>query len=74
LRKRLVGKTVLVKIDGTKPGTDGYESKEVATVIKDGKNVALALVEAGLANVIYHKQDDQDKSQDYDELRQACEV
>ncbi|RPA74400.1 hypothetical protein BJ508DRAFT_418638 [Ascobolus immersus RN42] len=74
MRKRLIGKTVIVRIDGRKESDDKkFESKDVATVIKDGKNVALSLVEAGYAKVIYHKHDDTDRSPDYDDLRLAAD-
>ena len=71
LRKRLIGKHVKFHIDGKRAATEGYEEREVATLIRDGKNVGLMLVEAGMASVIRHRQDDTDRSPIYDELLQA---
>ncbi|KAF2764217.1 hypothetical protein EJ03DRAFT_378789 [Teratosphaeria nubilosa] len=71
LRKRTIGKHVKVVTDGKRPATDGYEEREMATVTQNGKNVALALVEAGYASVIRHRMDDQDRSPIYDELLAA---
>ncbi|ETI23329.1 hypothetical protein G647_05129 [Cladophialophora carrionii CBS 160.54] len=73
LRKRLIGKHVKVSIDGKKPASEGFEEREVATVSVGGKNVALALVEAGYASVIRHRRDDDDRSPDYDALLLAEE-
>ncbi|PLB45939.1 transcriptional coactivator [Aspergillus steynii IBT 23096] len=68
LRKKVIGKHVKVTINGKKPANEGYEEREVATIIHGNTNVSLALVEAGLASVIRHRQDDQDRSPDYDDL------
>lgn len=58
LRKKLIGKHVRVQIDGKKAATEGFEEREVVTVIINDKNVALLLVEAGYASVIRHRRDD----------------
>lgn len=71
LRKRAIGKHVRVVVDGKRAATEGYEEREVATVTIQGKNVGLMLVENGMASVIRHRQDDQDRSPIYDELLQA---
>ncbi|PKY06323.1 transcription factor [Aspergillus campestris IBT 28561] len=68
LRKRLIGKHVKVTVDGKKPANEGYEERDVATVVQGNTNVALALVEAGYASVIRHRQQDDDRSPDYDDL------
>ncbi|KAI9375758.1 hypothetical protein BJX61DRAFT_78233 [Aspergillus egyptiacus] len=68
LRKRIIGKHVKVTIDGKKPATEGYEEREVATVVHGNTNVALALVQAGYASAIRHRQDDDDRSPVYDDL------
>lgn len=68
LRKKVIGKHVKVTINGKKPASDGYEEREVATIVHGNTNVSLALVEAGYASVIRHRQDDQDRSPDYDDL------
>ncbi|KAI1915235.1 hypothetical protein LOZ64_003587 [Ophidiomyces ophidiicola] len=74
LRKKLIGKHVKVAIDGKRPATEGFEEREVGTVMAGGTNIALALVEAGYASVIRHRRDDDDRSPDYDGLLQAEEV
>ncbi|EEP78919.1 conserved hypothetical protein [Uncinocarpus reesii 1704] len=74
LRKKLIGKHVKVTIDGKKPATEGFEEREVATVMAGNTNVAIALVEAGYASVIRHRRDDDDRSPDYDSLLQVEEV
>ncbi|KAI5310907.1 hypothetical protein KEM55_002374 [Ascosphaera atra] len=71
LRKKLIGKHVKVKIDGKRPATEGFEEREVATVTFGKENIALTLVENGLASVIRHRRDDEDRSPIYDALLQA---
>jgi staphylococcal nuclease domain-containing protein 1 len=73
LRKRLIGKRVRLSIDGSRPAQDGYEAKEVATVILNDKNIGLALVQEGWCSVIRHKRDDPDRAPNYDELLAAQE-
>ncbi|KAE8151115.1 hypothetical protein BDV25DRAFT_153217 [Aspergillus avenaceus] len=68
VRKRVIGKHVKVTINGKKPANEGYEERDVATVVHGNTNIALALVEAGYASVIRHRQDDDDRSPDYDSL------
>ena len=58
LRKKLIGKHARATIDGIKPASDGFEEREVATVVANNRNVALMLVEAGYASVIRHRKDD----------------
>jgi staphylococcal nuclease domain-containing protein 1 len=67
----LIGKHVKFHIDGKRGATEGYEEREVATVILNNKNVGLMLVENGMSSVIRHRQDDTDRSPIYDELLQA---
>ncbi|KAL6878052.1 hypothetical protein HDV57DRAFT_499816 [Trichoderma longibrachiatum] len=73
VRSRLIGKHVKVSVDGTKPASEGFEARDVATVTEKGKNIGLALVEAGLASVIRHRKDDTDRAPNYDELLAAQE-
>ncbi|CAG9995924.1 unnamed protein product [Clonostachys byssicola] len=73
LRKKVIGKHVKISIDGTKPASEGFEAKEVATVTEKGTNIGLALVEAGWASVIRHRKDDTDRAPNYDELLAAQE-
>lgn len=58
LRKKLIGKHVKLTVDGKKAASEGYEEREVVTIIVNNKNVALLLVEAGYASVIRHRRDD----------------
>jgi len=68
LRKKLIGKHVKFHIDGKRPATEGYDEREMATVVFQGKNVGLMLVENGMASVIRHRQEDTDRSPIYDDL------
>lgn len=58
LRKRIIGKHVKVTIDGKRPASEGYEERDVATVMYSNKSIALVLVESGFASVIRHRRDD----------------
>ncbi|KAL9635577.1 MAG: hypothetical protein Q9164_003366 [Protoblastenia rupestris] len=71
LRKKLIGKHVKIITDGQKAASEGYEARDVVTVLLNEKNVALQLVEAGYVSVIRHRQDDQDRSPAYDDLLAA---
>ncbi|CAG8762154.1 19201_t:CDS:10, partial [Cetraspora pellucida] len=68
LRKKLIGKPVRVIIDYQKPASEGYEAKECATIKLGEFNPAEALIERGLAHIIRHKRDDEDRSSCYDQL------
>ncbi|KAK6336177.1 hypothetical protein TWF696_001740 [Orbilia brochopaga] len=74
LRKRLIGKHVHVSVDGKRPATEGFEEREMATVIYNNQNIALLLVENGLATVIRHRKDDEDRSPIWDTLIAAEEA
>ncbi|KAK5662933.1 hypothetical protein OQA88_6345 [Cercophora sp. LCS_1] len=74
LRKKLIGKHVRVTVDGSKPATEGFEARDVATVTQNGKNVGLQLVQEGYATVIRHRKDDTDRAGNYDELLAAQET
>lgn len=70
LRKRLVGKVVNVHIDYVKPKDGEYDERECVT-IKYGanqNNVAEQLIEKGLATVLRHRRDDEDRSMEFDKL------
>ena len=58
LRKKLIGKHVRVTVDGKKAASEGFEERDVVTVIVNNKNIALQLVETGYASVIRHRRDD----------------
>jgi len=73
LRKKLIGKSVNVKIDYVKEAQDGYEERECATITYKNQNIAELLLSKGLAAIINHRRDDQDRSPFYDRLRLAEE-
>jgi staphylococcal nuclease domain-containing protein 1 len=73
LRKKLIGKHVKVSVDGSKPGSEEFEARDVATVTEKGKNINLALVQDGWCSVIRHRKDDTDRAPNYDELLAAQE-
>ncbi|KAK3367050.1 hypothetical protein B0T24DRAFT_651428 [Lasiosphaeria ovina] len=74
LRKKLIGKHVRVTIDGSKAATDDFEARDVGTVIQNGKNINLTLVQEGYCSVIRHRKDDTDRAPNYDELLAAQET
>ncbi|KZT08461.1 transcription factor [Laetiporus sulphureus 93-53] len=73
LRKRLIGKHVKVHIDFVRPKEGEYEERECATVRhgNQNSNIAEQLIEKGLASVVRHRRDDEDRSPDYDKLMAA---
>ncbi|OUM69319.1 hypothetical protein PIROE2DRAFT_67984 [Piromyces sp. E2] len=73
LRKKLIGKNVHVKVDYIKEAQENFEERECATVTYKNQNVAELLLSKGLALVINHRHDDQDRSPFYDRLRMAEE-
>src|SRR5690606_6563814 len=56
------------------PAQENYEERECATVKQGSVNVAELLVSQGLAGVIYHRQDDENRAKEYDALRAAEEM
>lgn len=71
LRKKLVGKKVHCTLDYVTPARDNFPEKCCYTVTLAGANVAEALVAKGFATVIKYRQDDDQRSVHYDELRSA---
>ncbi|KAI9571098.1 hypothetical protein HD554DRAFT_2239128 [Boletus coccyginus] len=73
LRKRLIGKNVRVTIDFVRPREGEFEERECATVRFGGQNsnIAEQLIEKGLASVVRHRRDDEDRSPEYDKLMAA---
>ena len=75
LRSRLVGRKVTVGIDYIRPlpnAGPGQDTERVCGSVLEGQNnVAVALVANGLATVMKHRADDQDRSLYYDDLIQA---
>ena len=68
LRSRLVGKTVHVCIDYVKPAEGEYEARTCVTIINGDQNIGEALISRGLAQVIRHRKDDENRSSKYDVL------
>ncbi|TVY52259.1 Staphylococcal nuclease domain-containing protein 1 [Lachnellula cervina] len=73
LRKKVIGKHVRLSIDGSRPATEEYDAKEVATITLNEKNIGLLLVQEGWCSVIRHRRDDTDRAPNYDELLLAQE-
>ncbi|EPQ57603.1 hypothetical protein GLOTRDRAFT_99467 [Gloeophyllum trabeum ATCC 11539] len=73
LRKKLIGKHVRVHVDFTRPREGEFEERECATIRYGGHhaNIAEQLIEKGLASVVRHRQDDENRSPDYDKLMAA---
>jgi staphylococcal nuclease domain-containing protein 1 len=73
LRSRLIGRKVTVGIDYIRqlPNSTAESERVFASVLEGPNNVAVALVANGLATVMRHRQDDQDRSLYYDDLIQA---
>jgi staphylococcal nuclease domain-containing protein 1 len=68
LRKKMIGKQVHVVIDYHKPAENGFEAKDCATIVANNHNIAEQLVSRGLASVIRHRKDDDNRSHCYDQL------
>ncbi|KAF7306137.1 Transcriptional factor [Mycena chlorophos] len=73
LRKKLIGKHVKVTIDFIRPKEGDFEERECATIRYGGQNANIAeqLIEKGLAGLVRHKRDDEDRASDYDKLMAA---
>ncbi|KAJ3300565.1 hypothetical protein HK104_009900, partial [Borealophlyctis nickersoniae] len=71
LRSRLIGKQVHVIVDYIQAANAGFEERECATVKQGDKNVAELLLNRGLAHVIRHRRDDENRSSAYDQLLAA---
>ncbi|KAJ9060508.1 hypothetical protein DSO57_1030164 [Entomophthora muscae] len=73
LRKLLIGKSVKAKLDYVKPATEGFEERHCATVTFNSKDIGETLVSKGLAFVIRHRRDDDNRAANYDNLLVAEE-
>ncbi|XP_053683451.1 staphylococcal nuclease domain-containing protein 1 [Sabethes cyaneus] len=71
LRKKLIGKKVHCSLDYVTPARDNFPEKCCYTITLAGSNVAEALVAKGFATVIKHRQEEDQRSAHYDELRAA---
>ncbi|AFR93247.2 nuclease domain-containing protein 1 [Cryptococcus neoformans C23] len=70
LRKRLIGKNVNVHVDYVKPKEGDFEERECVTIRygNQNNNIAEQLIEKGLATVLRHRRDDEDRSLELDKL------
>ncbi|WVQ78068.1 hypothetical protein IAT38_000149 [Cryptococcus sp. DSM 104549] len=70
LRKRLIGKHVHVHIDYIKPKDGDFEERECVTIRygNQNHNISEQLIEKGLATVLRHRRDDEDRSLELDKL------
>ncbi|KAF8070533.1 hypothetical protein FPV67DRAFT_1025672 [Lyophyllum atratum] len=70
LRKKLIGKNVKINIDFVRPREGDFDERECATVHYGGQNANIAeqLIEKGLASIVRHRRDDEDRSSEYDKL------
>ncbi|WVO12839.1 hypothetical protein L204_100447 [Cryptococcus depauperatus] len=70
LRKRLISKHVHVHIDYIKPKEGDFEERECVTLRygSHNNNISEQLIEKGLATVLRHKRDDEDRSSEFDKL------
>uniref|UniRef100_A0A914M2H7 Staphylococcal nuclease domain-containing protein n=1 Tax=Meloidogyne incognita TaxID=6306 RepID=A0A914M2H7_MELIC len=68
LRKRLIDKRVTVMIDYVQPKQNQFPEKTCCTILFNGQNVAIMMIERGYAKVIRHRNDDDNRSQQYDQL------
>ena len=71
LRKKLIRKMVQVIVDYIKPPLGNYPEKVFATVTINNEYVSEQLVAKGLATVVKHRQDEEQKSSRYTELLTA---
>ncbi|KAK0395145.1 hypothetical protein QR680_001139 [Steinernema hermaphroditum] len=71
LRKRLVGKKVNVSVDYVQPKSEQFPEKTCCTVTAGGQNIAEVLISRGLAKVVRHRGDDENRSVHYDALLAA---
>ena len=69
LRSKLIGQTVQVSMEYTKPASsDGFDERHCGTINMGTLNVAEALISKGLGAVWRHRKDDESRSHFYDDL------
>ena len=71
LRHRLVGSKVRVRIEYTQPADGEYSAKTMVSIFKNDKNIGAALILNGLASLVRHRKDDNNRSSAYAELLEA---
>lgn len=68
-RKLLVGKQVLVTVDGVRPESAMYDARPLVTLSLDGADVAESIIAAGYATAVRHRRDDTaSRSPNWDKL------
>ncbi|KAI9205801.1 uncharacterized protein BJ171DRAFT_499628 [Polychytrium aggregatum] len=73
LRSRLIGKQVHINIDYIKPAEGEFDERHCATIRSGNTNIAEALITKGLAFVMRHRKDDDNRASAYDQLLLAEE-
>lgn len=71
LRKKLIGERVVVSVDYVQPANEQFPEATCCTVTVHGNNVAELLVSKGLATVVKHRRDDDQRSRAYEDLLNA---
>ncbi|XP_065911934.1 staphylococcal nuclease domain-containing protein 1-like [Dysidea avara] len=71
LRKKLIGKKVNIVVDYIRPANDDFSERMYCSINREGINIAEALISKGLATVVRHRADDDQRSSQYDELLSA---
>ncbi|KAJ2780843.1 hypothetical protein H4R18_003212 [Coemansia javaensis] len=71
LRRLCIGKPVSVTVDYHKPATETFRARVCATIRYKGTDLGVHLVKGGLAGVLRHRADDDNRSSNYDELLAA---
>lgn len=66
LRKKLIGKKIQVTVDYIQEKSEQFPEKTGCTVQINNENIAVSLVENGLAKVLRHRNDDENRSPFYD--------
>lgn len=67
-RSKYIAKKVDVTVEAVRPKSEQFEERQLVSMDLNGKNIALAIVDAGYATVIRHRKDDLDRSPIWDEL------
>lgn len=69
LRKKIIGKSLKISIDGIREKTENFDERPVVSIImNDGSNISENIVKDGWATVIRHKRGDDDRSPVWDKL------
>lgn len=69
LRKKLIGKKVQVTVDYIQEKSEQFPEKTCCTIQINNENIAVSLLENGLAKVLRHRNDDENRSSFYDRYK-----